>query len=75
MSFGYRDQDWVDPEEDKIPDNFRSKCADCEQCSMPPENAGMPVYAYCLHLCDWVDPYEVVDYNYNCFVGCNKEME
>lgn len=56
-------------------DDFVSKCADCVWCRVPPENAGSPVFAYCSLFYDWVDPYEVSPYNYDCFAGNNEEMK
>lgn len=73
MSFGYRDEDWIDPPEDLEPDYFVSKCADCCHCSLSPDKEAK--YAWCEYEHDWVIPFEIVDYNYDCFEGYNEEME
>lgn len=73
MSFGYYDKDWIDPPEDPKPDYFVSKCFDCYNCMLPPDKEAN--YAWCTYQHDWVEPYEIVDYNYDCFEGDNKEME
>lgn len=70
MSFGYRDEDWVDPDED--PTYFVSKCEDCNYCEVHPDNSSI---GYCTYYHDWVEPREVAECNYDCFEGFNTLMQ
>lgn len=51
MSFGYRDEDWVDPPE---PQSFRVTCRDCENCNL----CQCGRHGFCTELMEFIDPDE-----------------
>lgn len=59
MSFGLRDQDWVDPPE---PETFKAHCRDCTNCRMCPCGD----HGFCTEIGEYVEPDEVITVGEDC---------
>lgn len=60
MSFGLRDQDWIDPPEEPI---FRAHCSDCTHFDACPCGCG---YGWCSEIGEHVDGSEVITVGDDC---------
>ncbi len=50
MSFGLRDKDWVDPDEERPPEGM--ECRGCWRCEKTPDRKSD--YGFCTEFMDWV---------------------